>query len=238
LGFEFDFDPLSGELTAREFALPVDPTGEKSRKVFHVTLSDIPEGKWAGLLSAQIAAWQAAAEVYGKTAELEQSFRETSGFDVFDKILAAAEANTASSDAQGRAQRLVLVASREIVRWGVSGHRSEDFRFPKEEGGPPTPTPFEAEEVTWEKQRYRVASERMLRLYNSRYVRVLGLLADAVMEFQSGRVKTPEERWEAYAEAKRKAEEAAKKAVEAAVKAKGKKASDPLGEGGGEAPPN
>jgi hypothetical protein len=73
----------------------------------------------------------------------------------------------------------------EIVRWGVVGHREEDFLL----GG--CTTPFESTEATFNDDTYRVASDRMLRLYEFAGGGGVGdpgvllpELAGAIMKFQ------------------------------------------------------
>jgi hypothetical protein len=76
--------------------------------------------------------------------------------------LSALEAHPVSpteADALAGALTALYEAQREVVRFGVAGHRAEDFL-----AGAVT-IPFEAAEVTFNGQPFKVASERMLRLY-------------------------------------------------------------------------
>jgi hypothetical protein len=95
--------------------------------------------------------------------------------------------STAQADALAGALSALYEAQRECVRFGVASHREEDFLA----GG--LSIAFESAEVTFSGQPYRVASERMLRLYvlagggnpgRGDAGELLPALAEAVLQFQ------------------------------------------------------
>jgi hypothetical protein len=102
----------------------------------------------------------------------------------------------AAADALAGALSALYEAQREVVRFGVSSHRAEDFLAGAVE------IPFEPAESTFNGQPYRVASERMLRLYviagggrlgTGDAGELLPALAEAVLAFQRPESAAPQE---------------------------------------------
>jgi hypothetical protein len=99
--------------------------------------------------------------------------------------LGASPLPVADAEALAGALGALWEAQRECVRWGVTGHREEDFLA----GG--VGIPFESTDALCNGERFRVASDRMLRLYQfagggrpGDAGELLPALAEAVLAFQ------------------------------------------------------
>jgi hypothetical protein len=99
----------------------------------HVTIRELPYGKAVAVRLAYASAYQAWQE--------------------------AGVLSSASAEAIAGALTALYQAQCEVVRWGVTGHREEDFLL----GG--LPVPFESSVATFNGATYPTASPRMLRLY-------------------------------------------------------------------------
>lgn len=211
--FDLDIDPLADEHLFLEVALPID-TRDRAKGCFYATVQDLPDGKEDALRYALGKAWNALSVVYGVEVELAKILEEEKSPQalVVDTMLSQSGAALVQAEARAHAWRHVIVAQREIVRWGVRDHR---LRLRHPGTTEPIEVPFESVEITWEGAAHVGAGERMLRLY--RRLGLLGQLSDAVLAFQDGKVLRPEQVWAAAEEARRKVLEAAKqKAAEEA----------------------
>lgn len=197
MAIELDFDPLSSESREKELPVPVRES-DPSRGVVHVTIRDIPRGRYFALSSAH----QSAVRVFSAVLDTstEDAEKLLQGTSDLDGLLAVATAEVVHSAQMARAWQLLHLARKEMVRWGICDHRASDFRFPKA-GEEITDTPFEAVTEQWEGMSYRLASPRMIGMYSHPRVGLLGYLAGAVKDFNEDKWKTPEQRWEAYQKA-------------------------------------
>lgn len=161
-------------------AIPVD-AHDRQKGVVHVQLRELP---------------------YGKSQALDARWRGTlAHLETLEAAQARVGAPTeAEIEAVGDAWIAVRSANLEAVRWGVMGHREEDFLLGR--NGDSLPIPFEPETLSYHGQSYACASARMLRLYmlsGGGGARgegtLLRLLAKAVLAFQRGETVTPEEIW-------------------------------------------
>jgi hypothetical protein len=118
-------------LDAEEREVPI-PVGAET---VHVTIRELPYGKAVAVRLAYASAYQAWQE--------------------------AGVLSSASAEAIAGALTALYQAQCEVVRWGVVGHREEDW----DDKG--VGVPFESTEATFNGERYRVASPRTLRLYLS-----------------------------------------------------------------------
>jgi hypothetical protein len=130
---------LSLDATDREVAIPV------GAETVHVTIRELPYGVSRRLSLRYLGASQAYEACRASVERMGEA--------------GALPLTSPEADALAGALAALYEAQREAVRWGVTGHREGDFLL----GG--LPVPFESEEATFNGTPYRVASPRMLRLY-------------------------------------------------------------------------
>lgn len=192
-------DPLSLELHEQQIEVPVD-ADDPAKGTVVVTVRELPYAIAKGIQYRDLACSQS----FGKTQP------------VFAQLKSGAPVDPRDMDRLGLAFAERRAAQAEIVRWGICGHRADDFRVKG------TPIPFESVSASLVGTAYQVASPRMIHLYQmangpSLVDGVSGLfenLAEAVRDFQRGVVRTPQEIWD-EARAEREKEEAKAKAEKA-----------------------
>lgn len=192
-------DPLSLELHEKEIEVPVDAEDPVQGTVV-VTVRELPYAVAKSLQYRDIAT--------------SQSFGQTQ--PVFAQLKAGAPVDPRAMDRLGLAFAERRAAQTEIIRWGVCGHRAEDFKVKG------APIPFESVSASLVGTAYQVASPRMIHLYQMAngpslvdgVSGLFGILAEAVRDFQRGVVRTPQEIWD-EAKAEREKEEAKAKAEKA-----------------------
>jgi hypothetical protein len=85
---------------------------------------------------------------------------------------------------------------KEIVAWGVAGHRAEDFV--EEDNGRETPLPYKSKTVSYMGRDWSVASDETIALYESVLPRGVFLFSikAALDLYHAGHLPTPDQLWE------------------------------------------
>lgn len=170
-------DPLSIELHEREIELPVHAR-LRDKGTVRVTLRELPYAvkhstEMQGL--SNVGELSKASEYLGRMAKGD--------------LPAPSEFSE-----MGQAFARLREGQLELIRWGVVGHRAEDFKLKG------VPIPFETVEKKLTGVLYNVVSPRMLVMYQMASPglspdTLFWRLAEAVREFQHGTIRTPEEVW-------------------------------------------
>lgn len=178
----FDADYLSLDFKEREVSIPVDSL-DRAKGCVTVTIREIPFAVKRSL-------------------ELRRSFsfsRLPKAQELLSK-LDSEHIDTGALNTVGETLGLVRDTQCELVKWGVSNHRAEDFLLRG------APVQFESVPITFAGVSYQIASPRMVQLYasangkNNPYLHttLLANIANAVVAFQEGQIVEPEEVWSAY----------------------------------------
>jgi hypothetical protein len=182
MAIQIDTDFLALDFKEREVAVPVDAL-DRSKGCVNVTVREIP---YAVKRSLELRSNAAYARLPKAQEILNDMTLESFDAKQVDKV---GETLGAFRDTQ-----------LELVKWGVCGHRAEDFLVRGE------PFPFESVPLLFAGVSYQVASAKMLQLYVSAsgrnnpllHTTLLANIANAVRAFQDGTVIEPEEVWTAY----------------------------------------
>jgi hypothetical protein len=175
------------DLDAREewVAVPVDAS-DRAKGCVSLRIRELPYSKVKSLEAASMA----------NSSQLQRSAKPLS------KLQGGEALEDREAEALARGFCSLFEHAREIVRWGVVGHREGDFRM----GG--FEVAFECADLEHNGRKYQGASDRMLRLYQLAGGGMAGeegslfsQIVAAVNLWQKGKTRTAEEIW-AEAEAK------------------------------------
>jgi hypothetical protein len=174
-----DPDYLSLDARTAEVSIPVDAK-DRAKGVVRLTLRELPFAK------------KRAAEML----HLSASTVHAASQSLWEQASNGQGLTTEEADRLARAFSGFFEATREVVRWGVVGHRAEDFLLGEVE------IPFESVSLLCNGKCYDCASDRMLRLYQlagggrvAEEGTLLPQIARSVLDYQRGEVKTPESLW-------------------------------------------
>ena len=181
--FELPSDLLSLDARTLELPIPIDATKPELGTV-HLTIRELPfainQARRFRFMSAQVHLEKIREQLFGADGNREPTPEEYSRL--------------------GEALGHYRAAELEVIKWGVVGHRSQDFLAAGQ------PIPFESSREQLCGESFEVCSARMLKLYTSITPFVLSttrtafssLLSRAILDFQTGTPRTPAQIWEEF----------------------------------------